>query len=217
MCNIEILDKTHTCPLCQNVLECGRKEGKSIYPDARIVTRKYRLLENIVLFASIVLWCLLFAINYFTKPEFLWSIPAGLAIIYANIMLQLTILGKRTYMTKILWSILIGIVFLIVADVSMGYNGWAFNYGLPSAIVIWDVALVVLMLFINRESWQSYIIDELTALVGCGVMMLLILFKVITVPQYALGVGVFTVLIFLGTVIIGDRKARAELKRRFHL
>jgi len=30
-------------------------------------------------------------------------------------------------------------------------------------------------------------------------------------------VQVFTILMFVGTVIIGDRKAREELKRRFHV
>ena len=120
-------------------------------------------------------------------------------------------------MAKILWSILIGLAFLIEADVLNGNHGWGFNFALPSAVLIWDVTLIILMVFINRRNWQSYIIDQLTALVACGVMLLLMLFKVITFPQYAMGVQLFTVFLFLGTIIIGDRRARSELKRRFHL
>ena len=216
MCKVEILDKTHTCPLCQNVLN-NQTEGRSIYPDARIATRKYRFLENMVLFASIVLWILLVVIDYMVIPGLAWSLVGGLVLIYSNIMLRLTILGRQTYMTKILWSILIGLACLICADYATGYHAWAFNFALPSAIAVWDIALVLLMLFINPRNWQSYIIDQLTALVACGVMLFCILIKVITFPYYAIGVGIFTVLIFLGTLIIGDRKARAELKRRFHL
>lgn len=217
MCKIEILDKTDSCPLCQNVLEKGKEEGRVLYPNARVVVKKYKMLENVVLFLSIVLWCILFVIDYLTDPEFLWSFTVGLAIIYANIMLRLTILGKQTYMTKILWSILIGLAFLIEADVLTGYHGWGWNFALPTAIALWDIVLIVLMLFINRRNWQSYLIDQITALVLSGVMMFLIWIDVITFPYYAIGVQMFTLFMFLGTMIIGDRRARSELKRRFHV
>ena len=217
ICKVNILDKTDTCPLCQNILENDGKEGRALYPDARIVTKTYRILENVFLFVSIVVWVALFVIDYTTDPEFLWSFTVGLAIIYANVLLRMTILGKQTYMTKLLWSIIIGLVFLIEADVLTGYHGWGMNFALPTAVALWDIAIVILMLFINRRNWQSYIIDQLTALVACGVMLLLMLINIITFPYYAIGVILFTVFIFLGTVIIGDRKAWAELKRRFHL
>lgn len=217
MCKIEILDKTDSCPLCQNVLEKGKEEGRVLYPNARVVVKKYKMLENVVLFLSIVLWCILFVIDYLTDPEFLWSFTVGLAIIYANIMLRLTILGKQTYMTKILWSILIGLAFLIEADVLTGYHGWGWNFALPTAIALWDIVLIVLMLFINRRNWQSYLIDQITALVLSGVMMFLIWIDVITFPYYAIGVQMLTLFMFLGTMIIGDRRARSELKRRFHV
>ena len=216
MCGVEILDQTDTCPLCNHVLDGDASKGRKLYPDARIVTRKYQFLENIFLFASIVLWCILFAVDYFTDPEFLWSFTAGLVIIYANILLRLTILGKSSYMTKIIWTILIALAFLIEADFLTGYHGWGVNFAFPTAILVWDIALIILMLFINRRNWQSYIIDQLTALVLCGIMLLLMLFDIITFPYYAMGVQAFTVLMFLGTVIIGDRGARDELKRRFH-
>ena len=217
MCKIEILDKTDNCPLCRHVLEQDGKEGRVMYPDARIVTRKYRMFENIFLFVSIVLWCILAAINYTTNPEFMWSFPVGLAFIYANVMVRLTILGRQTYMTKILWSILIGLACLIEADVLTGSHGWGFNFALPSAVLLWDIALLLLMLFINRRNWQSYMIDQLTALVACGIMLILMWCGKITYLNYAVAVQMFTVFLFLGTVIIGDRKARSELKRRFHM
>ena len=216
MCGIEILDQTHTCPLCNHVLEGDGVEREKLYPDARIVRRKYQLLENIFLFVSIVLWCVLFIIDYVTDPKFLWSFTAGLVIIYANILLRLTILGKSPYMAKIIWTILIGLAFLIEADFLTGYHGWGVNVAFPTAILLWDIAIILLMLFINRRNWQSYLIDQLTALVLCGIVMFLIWIDIITFPYYAIAVQMFTLFMFLGTVIIGDRRAREELKRRFH-
>ena len=216
LCKVEILDKTDKCPLCNNVLESAGGEKEDLYPNARVQRRKYQFLENVFLFASIVLWVVLFAIDYITDPTNLWSFTVGLVIAFANVLLRLTILGKSSYMAKIIWTIMIGMAFLIEADFLTGYRGWGVNFAMPTAVLIWDIAIVILMLFINRRNWQSYIIDELTALVACAVMLVLMLFKVITFPYYAFGVQVATVLLFVGTLILGDRKAREELKRRFH-
>lgn len=216
VCKVDIIDKTDKCPLCNNVLEWDGIEREPLYPDARIATKKYQFLENVFLFASIALWVVLFAIDYFTDPEFLWSFTVSLVIIYANVILRLTILGKSSYMAKIIWTIIIGMAFLIEADYLTGNHGWGFNFAMPTAVLLWDITLIILMLFVNRRNWQSYIIDQLTALVACGVMLVLMLLNIITFPYYAIGVQVFTALLFVGTIIIGDRKAREELKRRFH-
>ncbi len=217
MCKVEILDKTDKCPLCNNVVECDGSEKEDLYPNARIQRRKYHFLENVFLFASIVLWIVLFAIDYITDPKYLWSFTVGLVIIFANVLLRLTILGKSSYMAKIVWTIIIGMAFLIEADLLTGNHGWGVNFAMPTAILLWDIVLILLMLFINRRNWQSYLIDQLTALLACGVMLVLIWLDIITFPYYAIGVQVFTLLMFIGTVIIGDRKAREELKRRFHV
>jgi len=216
MCKVEILDKTDKCPLCNHVLEWDGSEKDDLYPNARIQRRKYQFLENVFLFASIVLWIVIFAIDYITDPNNLWSFTVGLVILFANVLLRLTILGKSSYMAKIIWTIIIGMAFLIEADFLTGNNGWGVNFAMPTALLIWDIAIVILMLFVNRRNWQSYIIDQLTALLASVVMLVLMLMKVITFPYYAFGVQVITILLFIGTLILGDRKAREELKRRFH-
>lgn len=217
MCKVDILDKTDKCPLCHNVLEWDGLEKEDLYPNARIVRKKYQFLENIFLFISIAVWVVLFIIDYTTNPEFLWSFTVSLVIIYANVLLRLTILGKSSYMAKIIWTIIIGMAFLIEADFLTGNHGWGVNFAVPTAIFLWDIALIILMLFINRRNWHSYIIDQITALLACGVVVLLMFLDIITFPYYAFGVVVFTLLMFAGTMIMGDRKAREELKRRFHL
>lgn len=216
ICKVEILDKTDKCPLCNHVLEWDGNEKENLYPNARIARKKYQMLENVFLFASIALWVVLLIIDYTTNPKYMWSFTVALVIIYANVLLRLTILGKSSYMAKIIWTIIIGMGFLIEADILNGNRGWGVNFAIPTAVLLWDIALIILMLFINRRSWHSYLIDQLTALVACGVMLILMLLDIITFQYYAFGVQVFTVLMFLGTVIIGDRKAREELKRRFH-
>ena len=48
-------------------------------------------------------------------------------------------------------------------------------------------------------------------------MAVLYVFGIITSPYIMVISEVFTALIFIGTMIIGDRRARVELYRRFHI
>jgi len=216
MCKVEILDRTDKCPLCHHVIEWD-DEKEDLYPDARVIGNKWRLFKNIFLFSSIVIWCILFIIDHDTNPEFLWSFPVGLGIIYANVLLRLTILGKSPYMTKLIWTVLIALVLLIQVDLLTGYRGWAVNFVFPTAVIALDIGILILMLFVNRRNWQSYIIVQIGTLILSAIMMVLIWLDIITYPNYAIIAQMLSLFIFLGTMIIGDRTARIELKRRFHI
>lgn len=219
-CNVEILDKTEKCPLCHHVLEFGETEGENLYPDARIVGRKYRLFENIFLFSSIVVWCICFYINYVCNKAFesdlWWSLILGLLLVYANGLIRITILGKSDYMFKIISAIFLLLVILFEVDWLTGYHGWAMNYAFPVSIISLDIGILILML-INRKNWQSYIMVQIGALLLSGLAVILVITETITFPYLAIVAAGLSLFIFLGTVIIGDRIARTELKRRFHI
>ena len=48
LCNVEILDETERCPLCDSVLE-HTFEVENMYPDVRVMAKKWTLLLNIYL------------------------------------------------------------------------------------------------------------------------------------------------------------------------
>ena len=213
-CNIEILDETEYCPLCRSVL-AHSDTMENMYPDVRFRMRRLTLVSNIYLFLAICLEGVLIYINFITKPQIWWCVISGVALLYFYLVLRYAILGKSGYRSKIITLTILAVLSAIAMDIISGFHGWSVDYVLPAGIVIVDVVILCLMYF-NRRNWQSYIIDQLTALVACGVMLILMLFNVITFPYYAIGVQLFTVLLFAGTMIIGDRKARQELIRRFH-
>jgi hypothetical protein len=72
-------------------------------------------------------------------------------------------------------------------------------------------------MLVNRRNWQSYLMVQMVALIASAVAVILIFTEVITFPYLAAVASALSLFIFLGTVIIGDRKAREELKRRFHI
>ena len=73
LCKVEILDSTNNCPLCHNILEWDGVEVEGMYPDARIVLRKNRIMENIVLFVSIVAFVVVVSLGKLLQWD--WRIP----------------------------------------------------------------------------------------------------------------------------------------------
>ena len=108
---------------------------------------------------------------------------------------------------------LIGAVLLaIVSDFIVGYQGWSVNYVLPSAILLLNATIGILMI-INASNWQSYLLMQIfTVLLSCGCVILW-KFGFIKGPVLTSVALCF----LLGTLIFGERKAKAELKRRFHV
>lgn len=215
-CNVVILDDTDRCPLCKHVLESDGTPGESRYPDAIAVTRRFRFVENLVLFLSIVVECLLIGINYLVNREVAWSLVIGIILVYGNVVLRMAVLGKSGYMAKTVCLILLAVVMLLGIDYLTGYRRWSLDYVLPGGILAIDLALFLLII-INRRNWQSYMMPELLTVLLSIIPVVLLETGVIHFPYLAwiaMGVSVF---LFLGTLILGDQRARTELKRRFHI
>ncbi len=79
-----------------------------------------------------------------------------------------------------------------------------------------DAAILAVM-FLNRRNWQSYIMLELFMILLSLLPIILILTGIVTETFISALAFVVSVLLFLGTLIIGDRRAKSELKRRFHV
>lgn len=220
-CQIEILDETDHCPFCRCVVNKENENDLSAnsvggYPDAVTATRRYRFIGNLVLFLSIVAGVICAGVNIEITPDLAWSVVVILALIYANIILQFAILGRSGYREKAIGVTLIGAVIVVGIDAMTGYKGWSVNYVLPSAIIALDIGIMILMI-VNRRNWQSYIMTQILMVILCIVTCFMNYKHIITSPlmtQIATAISFF---LFCGTVIIGDRKARQELKRRFHI
>lgn len=214
-CNVEILDETERCPLCDSVLEYTI-EVENMYPNVKVRTRKWVFLSRIYLFTAIVLEVILFGVNYVDKYKIGWSLIVGLGLLYGYLVIQLAILGQAGHKLKIVLLAAIGIVMMVLADFVIGYHGWSVNYALPSCIIILDVGISALMLW-NRRNWQSYIMWQILMMLVCVLMVILYIFGIITEPYIMVSAIMATGFMILGTLIFGDRRARVELYRRFHI
>ena len=214
-CNVEILDETERCPLCHSVLE-KTVEVENMYPNVRTMTRRLALLSRIYLFVAILVEALLIYLNVLSDSEMFWSAIPGLAMLYGYLVLRYAILGKSGYKGKIIVLTLIAILMVVAIDFVVGYRGWSANYALPSAILLVDAGILILMC-INRRNWQSYMMWQIFMILCSVVPLVLYAVGIVTAPLLALLAFAFSAALFLGTLIIGDRRARTELRRRFHV
>lgn len=214
-CNVEILDETERCPLCHSVLE-KTVEVENMYPNVRTMTRRLALLSRIYLFVAILVEALLIYLNVLSDSEMFWSAIPGLAMLYGYLVLRYAILGKSGYKGKIIVLTLIAILMVVAIDFVVGYRGWSVNYALPSAILLVDAGILILMC-INRRNWQSYMMWQIFMILCSVVPLVLYAVGIVTAPIFALLAFAFSTALFLGTLIIGDRRARTELRRRFHV
>lgn len=214
-CNVEILDETERCPLCHSVLE-KTVEVENMYPNVRTMTRRLALLSRIYLFVAILVEALLIYLNVLSDSEMFWSAIPGLAMLYGYLVLRYAILGKSGYKGKIIVLTLIAILMVVAIDFVVGYRGWSVNYALPSAILLVDAGILILMC-INWRNWQSYMMWQIFMILCSVVPLVLYAVGIVTAPLLALLAFAFSTALFLGTLIIGDRRARTELRRRFHV
>ena len=214
-CNVEILDETERCPLCHSVLE-KTVEVENMYPNVRTMTRRLALLSRIYLFVAILVEALLIYLNVLSDSEMFWSAIPGLAMLYGYLVLRYAILGKSGYKGKIIVLTLIAILMVVAIDFVVGYRGWSVNYALPSAILLVDAGILILMC-INRRNWQSYMMWQIFMILCSVVPLVLYAVGIVTAPLLALLAFAFSAALFLGTLIIGARRARTELRRRFHV
>lgn len=214
-CHVEILDETERCPLCDSVLE-RTVEVENMYPDVRIRSRKLALASRIYLFCAILAEAVLVYCNIRLESRIWWCVITGLSLLYIYLLFRFAISGQNGYKAKVTVLMMIAISMVIVIDFVTGYNGWSVNYALPAGILLVDAGIIVLMI-VNLKGWQSYLVWQIFMIICSFIPFVLYLTGIVTRPGLTFIALGFSLFLFLGTVIIGDRRARVELKRRFHV
>ncbi|MCI9492937.1 MAG: zinc ribbon domain-containing protein [Lachnospiraceae bacterium] len=216
-CKVEILDATAVCPLCNSVLEVsGEGEGGTGYPDVKAAVRKLSFIVRLYSFLAIVSEAALVTINYLYFHGIWWSAITGICILYFYVTLKYSLQKNKGYQAVLLVQVIGAVLLVIAADNIAGYRGWSVNYVLPGAILLLNGTIATLMV-INASNWQSYILMQIFTAFASASCVALWRFGIITKPLLSLASLAVSLCLLLGTLIFGDRKAKAELKRRFHV
>jgi len=217
-CKIEILDATDVCPLCKSVLELDEDDfaHTSMYPDIRQKDHKLHIFMRIYLFASFCIEALLIYLNFIYFHGTYWAAITGGIFAYGLLTLNYAVLHNAGYLAKIIVQTFCGMILVVLIDFSLGFNGWSLNYVFPAGVLAVDVGIIILMI-VNSRNWQSYILFQLFMTLWSLLPIFLYQKNIITDPVLSIIALVFSAILFLGTFIIGGRRASTELKRRFHV
>ncbi len=217
-CGVNILDQTDVCPLCQCVVELeGEDTAFERYPNIRLKGRKLELVSRIALFLAIVLSALAVLLNYTMESDMMWSVIVVGVLAYLMLFLLYIIANEHAgYRSKVVIGVACGAADLVVIDYVLGFKHWSLDYAIPLALLAMDLMIIVVM-FINIRNWQSYLLFQIFMIVCSGICVVFCLFDVIRHPLMSYVALGFSSVMFLATFIIGGRRARNELKRRFHV
>ena len=105
---------------------------------------------------------------------------------------------------------------LVLIDWNLGYEGWAFNYAVPS-LLLFDVAAVGGLMTVNRLNWQSYFMYQIVITIFCLIPLALWGAGLVTRPFLSLLTAGAALILLCTTVLAGSRSVLRELRRRFHL
>lgn len=212
------------CPLCNSVLELeeegdkgAKREEQGMYPDIRLRTKIFRIAIRIYFVVALLLESVLVIVNILTYSGIWWSVICGAAFLFLFFTLRFSIFNhNHGHMLKIAVEAIGVVLFTLLVDFLVGYKGWSLAYVMPSVIILVDLTIIVLMI-VNNLNWQGYLSLQIGMIVFSGVGIVLFYMEVIERPLLTFISALFSLLLFLGTVLIGDKRAKTELKRKFHV
>ena len=217
-CNVVISDATEYCPLCHAVLEKENPNeiGKITYPNVYAINKKLSIVRRLLIFLWVAFTGLGVFFNYQYTPDFYWSAILSAGLLYAVIVVDVMLNRDAGYLKKIFSTVVGGVFMVILIDYVLGFNRWSLNFVLPGAIFLVNIALIVLMI-VNNRNFQSYMILEILMILIGIIPVIFVCNGIVKYPLISEMAFASSVILFLGTLILGGRTARTEMRRRFHV
>ena len=155
-------------------------------------------------------------VNLACHHESWWCLIPIAAMTYTYVVFRLIFVSRKGYRWKTFVPIVLALILMLIIDIETGFHGWSLNYVFPSGILVTDLIIIILMLT-NLKNWQSYMVMEIVTVAVSLIPMLLWITGLITNPVLGIIALAVSASLFVAAFILGDRTARGELKRRFHI
>lgn len=215
-CNVNIIGKRQSCPLCQGVLLGEDKEQHEIFPHIYTIYKQHNMFFKIFILISIIIATVTVALNIMFPQKGAWSffIIGGLASVWISLI---TAINKRNNINKnIVYQVMVISLALVVWDYMTSWKGWSIDYVIPIICVFAMISMAIIskVMRLNIEDYILYlIIDGLFGIIP--IIFILIGILNVTYPSLICVVGS---IISLATIILFEGESmRAEMKKRLHL
>lgn len=215
-CDVYVKDDTIQCPLCDSILE-GSEPGENSYPKLADELHRFIFIKRIFYFSMLVIGVLSVLVNYYTFSyiSIYWSLIVLGAIAYCWFTLSYTVMHRTNIGGKVIIQAA-GVVILVwIIDMVTGYRGWSLRFAIPALLLLADVVLLLLMA-LRPHKWQGLFMCQIAVCLLSALSLILAVFGFVNNMFLAVITCVFVWLSLAGTIIFGGKRARMELKRRFH-
>lgn len=216
-CKITINAPREHCPLCQRHLSTGAP-SKEQEPFPLILTyyQKFAMFFRILIFASITITAVSVVVNLLLPKSGLWSliVAAGLAYMWLTVI---TAVKKWQNIAKnILYQVVFTSVIVMILDRLLGWYKWSVNYVIP-ALCLFSMLAIFIIEKVKSHRVQEYGVYLIINGVFCLVPLLLLIFRVVSVPWPSMITVALSVILLSFVALFTGLNIRSELKRRLHL
>ena len=132
-CKVQINGAHLVCPLCGGIIE--QKESakeEEVFPQIPTIYQEFNVFIRVLLFISIAVTVISFAVNMIFTRESRWSILVAAGILCMWISLFFIIRKRNNIPKTIVWQVGLLGVLSVLWDASMGWIGWSIDYVIPS-------------------------------------------------------------------------------------
>lgn len=194
-----------------------REHDRGTYPSVSRDREKLRKMVNLFYLVLFTAAALTGIVNYATYERLntWWSLlPIG-GIAYAAMTVRYSIMRSASLAGILVRETLGAQLLLLLVDYMTGMRGWSVNYAIP-CLILFNVIAIVFLILVNRLNWQSYFMYQIAITIFSFIPLLLWWLGWITKPLLSVIVVILSVAVLGGTVILGVRSVKKELKRRFY-
>lgn len=138
------------------------------------------------------------------------------AMVYGCITLIASFRVRKSAQWRIIFQFILGAALIYSIDQILGYSGWSIRFSFPIIILLADLVAAIIMI-VNVNGWQTYIVTEIYAGILGISMFLLEIFGVWELSILGIIAGAVSVLLPVATILFGHRMVHEEIRRRFRL
>lgn len=214
-CKVEINSLGKNCPLCGKHLPENSDEKDTFYPYVdELTTGVYNRNIKALVFLTIFFSLSLFAVNMLTSYEYLWSMIPISAMWLLWMVIGIPIIKRKVTPLMIALDNVVVSIFLNIIDVTLDQQGWAMSYAVPF-VLCGSALIITIIIMVTRINWKEFYLFQMVIVAICFVPIIFrIFFSFIFWPSVvSAGYGLVTI---LGMLILGNKRFKHEMKKRFH-
>lgn len=212
-CGVKLRDNSPVCVLCGSATEELDDRSQREYPAIKFSNRM-RYMVRIIAILSVLAVCICLIIDRSTDSDTIWTLMVLAATIYG----WTAFLTRKNYKNigLMIFIQLISISVLAYAiDFSTGNHGWMLSYVLPFMIIAAQGILTAIII-VRPMYFRAFVLYQLQIGVMGILSILLVLFHLTQVTWPYVTAFIYSALILCCTLLLGDRRTKQELIKRFH-